>query len=518
MKRFLVLTIIVFLLSACIQSSPLALTPSSESPTMIVATSHQTPSQVPTMTEIVASTHTPTPGRLIDLPTTDQVLFTIHNDQSYNGRVGEPKPDWVGWGAQAFSMAPNGDIWILDYAAQPQRLVLLKPPYDTYKLISLEGLVVGAADVEATRDAIWVLGVASQPPRVVKLSLSGELLASYDLPMGLWPENALTGIALAQDGSLLVELEGGAKLYRLFNQNGQIAPQRLEGYTFNNRLFWVSNESLPKEAMIHAGDETITVTSTMSIGGVRVLGAATDGTFYVEMYVMPEEIGSNGIREILRYSPEGETMGIAYALPAEFYAEQDVVVGPDGMIYQLDSKVDHSVQIVRLGFKTGESALATPTSSPTMIPTLLTPLIPTWTVTPEGVSDLDLARYTLITFFTLLHDGHYTEATQLYGGSYDTMREQNPDVSPDDYVLLFKVNCSRQSFCLLISRVVEENQVAGDEFHFVVEFIWRDGTLFTVGPCCGATEAEMPPVWQFTYTVKIIDGRFKVMEGPVYVP
>jgi len=51
-----------------------------------------------------------------------------------------------------------------------------------------------------------------------------------------------------------------------------------------------------------------------------------------------------------------------------------------------------------------------------------------------------------------------------------------------------------------------------------VEFVWLDGTLFKLGPCCGATEAEMPPVWQFPYTVKKIDGQFKVMEGPVYIP
>jgi hypothetical protein len=71
---------------------------------------------------------------------------------------------------------------------------------------------------------------------------------------------------------------------------------------------------------------------------------------------------------------------------------------------------------------------------------------------------------------------------------------------------------------LLISRIVEEKSIAPGQFEFVVEFIWLDGTLFMLGPCCGATEAEIPPVWQFPYTVKKIDGMFKVIEGPVYVP
>jgi hypothetical protein len=80
--------------------------------------------------------------------------------------------------------------------------------------------VVGAADVDAANDAIWVLGTASQPPRVVKLATDGKLIKSYDLPKGLWPEDGLTGIALAQDGALLIELAGWADLYQLFDQNG----------------------------------------------------------------------------------------------------------------------------------------------------------------------------------------------------------------------------------------------------------------------------------------------------------
>jgi hypothetical protein len=461
---------------------------------------------------------TPIPVQAMNIPTTDEIILTIRNDQPYSGRVGDPKPDWLGWGAQAFSIAPNGDIWILDYAAQPQRLIHLVSPYDKPQLISLEGLVVGAADVEAANDAIWVLGIASQPPRVLKLSMDGKLLGSYNLPKGLRPEDGLTGITLAPDGALLADLEGGAKLYRLFDENGQIAPQQLEGYTFGNRLFRVATTTLSNNATIYAGDVTIEVVSQQPIGGLRVLGAAPDASFYAEMYVMPEELGSTGVREILRYSADGVLLRIAYPHPADFYAEKDVVVGPDGLVYQLVSNPDHSVQVVRLGFKTGESTLAVPTSAPTPEPIMLTPLLPTWTVIPVGASDLDLARHTLLTFFTLLHDERYAEATPLYGGPYDVIRDNNPDIPADDYAALWQAACTRQSPCLLIARIVDEKSIAQDEFEFVVEFVWIDGTLFKLGPCCGATEAEMPPVWQFPYTVKKINGSFKVMAGPVYIP
>jgi hypothetical protein len=176
------------------------------------------------------------------------------------------------------------------------------------------------------------------------------------------------------------------------------------------------------------------------------------------------------------------------------------------------------VQIVRLGFVPLELYQTEASPIPTHTPTPLTPLLPTWTVTPAEASDLDLARHTLLTFFTLLHDGRYAEAAPLYGGPYDVIREQNPDIPADDYAALWQAVCTRQTLCLLVARIVEQEQLAQDEFEFVVEFVWIDGTLFKLGPCCGATEAEMPPVWQFPYTVKKIDGQFRVMEGPVYVP
>jgi hypothetical protein len=150
--------------------------------------------------------------------------------------------------------------------------------------------------------------------------------------------------------------------------------------------------------------------------------------------------------------------------------------------------------------------------------TPLTPLLPTWTVTPAGANDLDLARHTLLTFFSLLHDGRYVEAVPLYGGSYDGMRNNNPEIPPDDYAALFESSCTNQRPCLLVANIVEEEKVSESEFTFLVEFVWIDGTLYKRGPCCGASETEEPPEWQFPYTVKIIDGQYKVMEEPVLMP
>lgn len=518
MKHANLALILLFLLAACAPASqPISKTLPSTSTTLLL-TPASTPAQTPVATATLFTAVTPTPEQVMSVPTTDETILTLHNDQPYSGRAGDPKLDWIGWGAQAFSIASQGDFWLLDTAAQPQRLLHFVPPYDDPRIISLEGLVVGAADVEAARDAIWVLGIASQPPRVVKLALDGKTLASYDLPKGLWPEDGLTGIALAQDGELLVELEGRDSLYRFFDQDIQVDPQRLEGYTFGGRLFRVEAGLFAKTGTVHAGDVTVEVTVEQVLGGLWVLGAALDGSFYVEVYEMSDSPAASGEREIRRYSAAGELLAIARTLPSAVYANQDLVVSPDGLVYQLISNPDHSVQIVRMGFRPGEQPQTEPSPVPTYTPTALTPLLPTWTVTPAEASDLDLARHTLLAFFTLLHDGRYAEAAPLYGGLYDVIRDNNPDIPKDDYAALWQAVCTRQSLCLSVARIVEEKAIAQDEFEFVIEFIWRDGTLFKFGPCCGATEAEMPPVWQFPYIVRKINGQFRVMEGPVYLP
>jgi len=129
------------------------------------------------------------------------------------------------------------------------------------------------------------------------------------------------------------------------------------------------------------------------------------------------------------------------------------------------------------------------------------------------------ARDALIAFFDLLHEGRYAEAVRYYGGSYEVLRDWNPTVPEDDYATLFRMGCMVNGLqCLRIRRIVREERVSSRGFKFVVEFMNEDGSLFVRGPCCGATEAEMPPQSQFTFTVVKVGDRFLVQELPVYVP
>jgi hypothetical protein len=446
------------------------------------------PTKTSSLPEMLLTVNAPasTPGSTSTAMTTSsqnldtEIVFTIVNKEQYRGRVGEPKPDWLAWGAQAFTLALDGSFWIADSAAEPPRLLHFNPNGEMLQEVHQEGQVVGLADVAADGDHVWVLSIASMPPKVLRFTPEGIYTESYNLPEGLRPENGLTGIALAENGALLVELEGGVRLFRLVDENGELDPQPV-------------SSPYPKSWV------------------------TSDGSYYLDTFEMDPGPTVQGKRLVRYYRAEGMLVGELDLPEPAVYAQHDLALGPDGRLYFMISRADRSVEIWRLGFE-GES-FPKEEVTPSPSPTPLSPLLPAWETPPPGASDLVIARQTLIRFFTFLHDGLYGEAAALYGGSYEDLPVVRDDLPPtsEDKALVWESECELLQ-CLLISRVVEETQVSPDEYRFVVEFMNEDGTLFVLGPCCGATEAEMPPVWQWLYSVKRVDGQFKVMEAPVFVP
>lgn len=125
----------------------------------------------------------------------------------------------------------------------------------------------------------------------------------------------------------------------------------------------------------------------------------------------------------------------------------------------------------------------------------------------------------LINFLTRLHAKNYTDAVPLYGGEYEQLQVFNPEIDPDDHVALWGWACDNQLLRCLEVRSATFKELRGDSYIFQVEFSNSDGSLFVLGPCCGANETEMPPVSQFEYTVsRNADHRFVVMDTPPYVP
>jgi hypothetical protein len=140
--------------------------------------------------------------------------------------------------------------------------------------------------------------------------------------------------------------------------------------------------------------------------------------------------------------------------------------------------------------------------------------------TETSSEGLEKARNALISFFQLLNQREYEKAAALYGGDYQGLRDSNPLLDPQDYATLLKNGCEINGLqCLRVKRIVDKGVASLEEYHFTVEFVNEDGSLFVRGPCCGGNATDFPPESQFDYRViRDCAGKFLVLELPIYVP
>ena len=133
---------------------------------------------------------------------------------------------------------------------------------------------------------------------------------------------------------------------------------------------------------------------------------------------------------------------------------------------------------------------------------------------------IELARQTLINYFSALSLGDFSEAVRLYGGGYQTLRDNNPDLPADDFARLFEAGCTKNGFVcnLSIQSEVGVAPISPDSFRFSLELQNPDGSLFILGPCCGESEAEFIHTSQFDFIIQKVDGQFFVVTLPVYIP
>ena len=134
--------------------------------------------------------------------------------------------------------------------------------------------------------------------------------------------------------------------------------------------------------------------------------------------------------------------------------------------------------------------------------------------------NLEAARQTLEEYFTALNQARYADAANLYAGEYQILRDNNRSLARDDYSALFEAACLLNGFVcnLTIKNVVSAAQISPTQFRFSVELQDPDGNLFILGPCCGATAVKLPPVSQFDFIVQMDEGKFSVLDLPIYVP
>lgn len=140
-------------------------------------------------------------------------------------------------------------------------------------------------------------------------------------------------------------------------------------------------------------------------------------------------------------------------------------------------------------------------------------------VTGENAEE-DQARVALLNFLNYLHMGKYKQAVPLYGGSYGTMIDHNPSIDPDDQVELLRAACTiNGSQCLKVKEAQLDRQLSETTYLFKVQFENPGGSLFELGPCCGATETEQPSQSEFLFRVtRTASEQFLVEEMPPYFP
>lgn len=129
------------------------------------------------------------------------------------------------------------------------------------------------------------------------------------------------------------------------------------------------------------------------------------------------------------------------------------------------------------------------------------------------------AATTLTTFFDYLNKNEFDKAVSLTDPNdtsfWDAVKIYAQDAK--DMPGILKNYCTATQTCLQ-ANVTKITPGANGEYKLAVQFLNKDGTTYIFGPCCGATEEEMPSVSTFDFTVKKINGIFKVTTPPLYRP
>ena len=135
-----------------------------------------------------------------------------------------------------------------------------------------------------------------------------------------------------------------------------------------------------------------------------------------------------------------------------------------------------------------------------------------------STTDSGATRDTLIRYFSLLSEGQYPDAVELYGGGYEILTEWNPIDDPDNLAGLLEKGCTVNGLlCLPVKTITPMGTNSANTFEFAVQFENPDGSLFILNPEGDWPEGALPRS-AFYYTVVETEDGFFVQELPIYVP
>lgn len=128
----------------------------------------------------------------------------------------------------------------------------------------------------------------------------------------------------------------------------------------------------------------------------------------------------------------------------------------------------------------------------------------------------------LVDFFYALSKKDYEKADSLFNFSDENVEFLSTFVDPVQDVPLLENYCNVMGTCLPIGSIQDGdpafNNSSPNKKYYVVTFINNDGSDFVLGPCCGASESEMPSKTEFTYEVVKVGNEYKVNTLPLYRP
>jgi streptogramin lyase len=298
----------------------------------------------------------------------NQLVFSIPigpNDVRY---ADEGVEELIPWGPAAFTVAKDGSFWVTDSVGN--RLVRYSSRGDRLQAYSLDELVIGALDVKVRDNEMVVLGEHEFAPSIVRLNGLGRLVERYQLSREE-QHRGLTGIELAERGEVLAVREGGAGLSRIHPGATRSTLVDLPEMVRNGKRFSARGGDLKATSRqgyslgyVQAGDTQVTVEVPNFLGGLRVLSANPDGSFYVvveEVAFSPAAIRVD--QTVRHYGADGAMLGVARVPIAERYTavENGLAVGRRGEVYALVTR-PRGVDVQRLTFQSRLPAILPETS------------------------------------------------------------------------------------------------------------------------------------------------------------
>jgi len=269
-------------------------------------------------------------------------------------------------GPNAIAVLPDGSFMIADplsnclfHYNQAGKLV---------NTIELEKLGIKTVrDLRAKDNELFLLetGTGPIPQRywVRHLSIDGTLIGSDEIPinfpLGPKPEFGepltlkigLTGIAIDCDGDIVLEIEGGYKLYRLVDVQNNSSPDNIpNGYLCNGKLYQAIGAVKPL-SKFKAGDITYVTQLTTGFGGLIALGVYPYGGFYL---VRDDVVNSQVIqvdKTVHFVGSDGIVEGMARVPLSEFYypVGRSMAIDPKGEVFVMLPR-PASIDIIRLNF------------------------------------------------------------------------------------------------------------------------------------------------------------------------